>query len=66
MPESSVEEELRLGTLQALRITAMRLAVPVVLVHRRRAPLSGAASALMALLVKRPTPSPSARTASGR
>jgi hypothetical protein len=32
----------------------MRLEVPVVLVHRRRGHLSGAARALMALLVERP------------
>jgi DNA-binding transcriptional LysR family regulator len=50
VPKSSVEEELRLGTLRELRIAAMRLAVPVVLVHRRRAHLSGAARALLALL----------------
>jgi len=53
MPASSVEEELRVGTLRALRIAAMRLAVPVVLVHRRRAYLSGAARALMTLLAER-------------
>ena len=50
VPKSSVVEELRLGTLRELRIAAMRLAVPVVLVHRRRAHLSGAARALLALL----------------
>jgi DNA-binding transcriptional LysR family regulator len=50
VPKSSVEEELRLGTLRALRVAALRLAVPVVLVHRRRAHLSGAARALLALL----------------
>ena len=50
VPKSSVEEELRLGTLRELRIAAMRLSVPVVLVHRRRAHLSGAARALLALL----------------
>jgi DNA-binding transcriptional LysR family regulator len=60
LPESSVEEELRLGTLRVLPIAAMRLAVPVVLVHRRHAYLSGAARALMALLAER------GRTASGR
>ena len=37
MPESSVQEELRLGTLRALRLSAMRLGVPVVLMHRRHA-----------------------------
>jgi DNA-binding transcriptional LysR family regulator len=50
MPESGVEEEMRLGTLRALRVPAMRSAVPVVLVHRRRAHLSGGARALMTLL----------------
>jgi len=54
VPESSVEEELRARTLRALRIPAMRMAVPVVLVHRRRAYLSGAARALMTELSARP------------
>src|SRR5262249_16040118 len=53
LPSSSVEEELRAGTLHALPIAAMRLEVPVVLVHRRRGHLSGAARALMALLTER-------------
>jgi len=53
MPESSVEEEVRVGTLRVVRIAAMRLAVPVVLVHRRRGYLSGAARALMTLLAER-------------
>jgi DNA-binding transcriptional LysR family regulator len=55
MPRSSVEEELRLGTLRELRIAAMRLTVPVVLVHRRRAHLSGATRALLALLTGAPS-----------
>ena len=50
VPRISVEEELHLGTLRELRIAALRLAVPVVLAHRRRAHLSGAARALLALL----------------
>ena len=54
MPRSSVEEELRVGTLRELRVAAMRLAVPVVLVHRRRAHLSGAARALLTLLTGAP------------
>jgi DNA-binding transcriptional LysR family regulator len=53
MPESSVDEELRLGTLRALPVPALRMAVPVMLVHRRRAYLSGAARAVMALLLER-------------
>ena len=36
LPSSGVEEELRVGTLRALPVGAMRLEVPVVLVHRRR------------------------------
>jgi len=54
LQESSVNEELRAGTLHALRIPAMLVAIPVVLIHRRRAYLSGAARALMALLTTWP------------
>ena len=43
LPESSVDEELRTGTLRVLKVAAMRVTIPVVLVHRRRAYLSGAA-----------------------
>jgi DNA-binding transcriptional LysR family regulator len=50
MPESTVQEELRLGTLRALKFSAMRLGVPVVLVHRRRGFLSGAARSVIELL----------------
>ncbi len=50
LPESGVVEELRTGTLRALRVPALRAAIPVVLIHRRRAFLSGAARELMALL----------------
>ena len=50
VPTSSVEEELRGGTLRALKVPAMAISVPVVLVHRRRAYLGGATRALMASL----------------
>lgn len=50
MPASTVQEELRLGTLRALKFSAMRLGVPVVLVHRRRGFLSGAARSVIELL----------------
>jgi DNA-binding transcriptional LysR family regulator len=50
LPESSVDEELRAGTLRALRVPAMRVTIPVVLIHRRRAFQSGATRALMAML----------------
>ena len=58
MPASSVDEELRLGTLRALPVAALRLSVPVMLVHRRRAYLSGAARAVMALLRERRASNP--------
>ncbi len=60
LPESSVDEELRTGTLREMRISGKRVTIPVVLIHRRRAYLSGAARALMAELAAwpgRPTPS---------
>ena len=50
LPESSVDEELRTGTLHVLKIPEMRFTIPVVLVHRRRAYLSGAARRLLAVL----------------
>src|SRR5947208_784995 len=50
LPESSLDEELRAGTLHALRIPAMRVTIPVVLIHRRHAYQSGATQALMAML----------------
>ncbi len=47
---SSVDEELRTGTLTILRAPALRATVPIVLVQRRRAFLSGAARAVLAVL----------------
>jgi DNA-binding transcriptional LysR family regulator len=55
LPDSSVDEELRSGTLRVLRIPALRATLPVVLIHRRRAFLSGAARALIAELTAWPT-----------
>jgi DNA-binding transcriptional LysR family regulator len=54
LQESSVNEELRAGALRALPIPAMLVTIPVVLIHRRRAYLSGAARALMAILTTWP------------
>jgi DNA-binding transcriptional LysR family regulator len=54
LPESSVDEELRAGTLRALRVPAMRVTIPVVLIHRRRAFQSGATKALTAMLASWP------------
>jgi DNA-binding transcriptional LysR family regulator len=50
LPISNVDEELRAGTLRVLPVAAMRLTVPVVLIHRRRAFQSGATKALIAML----------------
>jgi DNA-binding transcriptional LysR family regulator len=58
LPESSVDEELRTGTLRPLSIAAARMSIPVVLVHRRRAYLSAATRALMAELAAWAVPPP--------
>lgn len=50
LPESSVREELKAGTLCLLPVPALRATVPVVLIHRRGAFLSGATQALVAEL----------------
>ena len=55
LPESSVGEELRTGTLRRLDVPAMRVTIPVVLIHRRRAYLSAATRRLMALLAAKPS-----------
>jgi DNA-binding transcriptional LysR family regulator len=54
LPESSVSEELRAGTLRRLKVPAMRVTIPVVMIHRRRAYLSAATRRLMALLAAKP------------
>jgi DNA-binding transcriptional LysR family regulator len=50
VPESSVRDELKLGTLCALDIPAMRTGVPVALIRRRNGFLNPAARALIALM----------------
>ena len=50
VPESSVRDELRLGTLQVLNAPAVRTTVPVTLIHRRKGYLSPAARALLSLM----------------
>jgi DNA-binding transcriptional LysR family regulator len=50
LPASSIDEELRAGTLCALRMPSLRISVAVVLIHRRRAFQSGATRALVAVL----------------
>src|SRR5499427_7016459 len=50
LPESSVDEELRTGTLCRLRVPAMGATIPVALIRRRRGYLSGAGERLVELL----------------
>jgi DNA-binding transcriptional LysR family regulator len=53
LPESSVQDELRAGSLRALRVAGLRASLRVELIRRRRGYLSGAAQALLALLSER-------------
>ncbi len=53
LPESSIEEELRLGTVRVLPITALQTVMPVMLIFRRHAYLSRAARLLLSRLVPR-------------
>jgi DNA-binding transcriptional LysR family regulator len=55
LPISNVDEELRTGALHILPVSAMRLTVPVVLIHRRRAFQSGATKVLIAMLADWPS-----------
>jgi len=50
VPESSVRDELKLGALSQLDIPAMRIGVPVALIHRRNGYLNPAVRALIALM----------------
>ena len=50
VPESSVRDELKQGTLVVLDIPAMRTHIPITALHRRTGYLSPAAKALLALL----------------
>jgi DNA-binding transcriptional LysR family regulator len=69
LPESSVDEELRTGSLLEMRVSGKRVTIPVVLIHRRRAYMSGAARALMTELTawpSRPTPPRGSRVPASR
>jgi DNA-binding transcriptional LysR family regulator len=54
LPESSLEEELRAGTLRAIDSPALTASIPVALIRRRSAFQSGAAQALTAALTEWP------------
>jgi DNA-binding transcriptional LysR family regulator len=59
--ESSVQEELRLGSLAIIDAPALRGGVPVTLVRRRNGYLSGAARSLVAMIKAGTTTQPRAR-----
>ncbi|QBD76253.1 LysR family transcriptional regulator [Ktedonosporobacter rubrisoli] len=50
VPASSIEEELRLGTLRVLPIEALQTEAPVMVIHRRQAYLSRAVRLLLVML----------------
>jgi DNA-binding transcriptional LysR family regulator len=50
MPESAVQEELRLGTLAIIEAKKLRISVPVAVVHRKNGYLGGAARALLDMI----------------
>lgn len=50
LPASSIDDELRSGTLCVMRVIAMRATIPVVLIHRRHAYQSRATQELAAML----------------
>jgi DNA-binding transcriptional LysR family regulator len=52
VPESSVRDELRQGTLVALNIPSMRTSIPIIAIHRRNGYLSAAAKTLLKLLTE--------------
>jgi len=54
LPESSIQEELRLGTLNVVDVPALRAAVPVFVIYRKKAYLSGASRALLSLIARAP------------
>lgn len=55
LPASSIEEELRLGTMRILPVAAMQTSVPLMLIHRRQAYLSRAARSLREMLTQQAT-----------
>jgi DNA-binding transcriptional LysR family regulator len=65
LPESSLEEELRTGTLRAIDAPALTTTIPVALIRRRTAFQTGAAQALAAALTDWPhSPAPASSPAS--
>jgi DNA-binding transcriptional LysR family regulator len=50
LPESSIRDEVRKGTLHALKGSPLEVTIPIVVIHRRKGYLSPAANALVAAL----------------
>ena len=64
--ESSVQEELRLGSLEIIHAPVLRGGVPVTLVRRRNGYLSGAAQSLVAVIKAGTATRARSRRAAGR
>ncbi len=52
VPASSIEEEVRLGTVRVLPVAALQASVPVMVIHRRQAYLSRATRLLLTMLAR--------------
>ena len=65
LPESSIQEELRLGTLKVIDVPALHAAVPVFAVYRKKECFSGASRALLSLIAGVPV-KPQRRLSHGR
>jgi hypothetical protein len=53
LAKSGIEEELRLGSLKIVDVTALRASIPVTIVQRRNGYLSPAAQGLVAAIATR-------------
>jgi DNA-binding transcriptional LysR family regulator len=56
VPASSVEEELRLGTLQVLPLPSLETRVPVMAIYRKRGYMTHAGQLLLSMLTKDSAP----------
>jgi DNA-binding transcriptional LysR family regulator len=54
LPESSIQEELRLGTLRTIDISHLQTTVPIHVLYRRNGYLTGASRTLLSLISKVP------------
>jgi DNA-binding transcriptional LysR family regulator len=54
LPESSIHEELRLGTLRTIDVAQLQTTVPIHVVHRRNGYLTGASRTLLGLISNLP------------